>query len=66
MKTYLICVTLYIVALLCESSTPIWLQIMTSVSLVTLCLEAMFETYRSEKRMKELEKKIDELQKDKD
>lgn len=63
MKTYLICATLYFVALLTESSTPNWLKVLTAVCLGTLCAEAIFDQYRLEKRVKELEEKIDELKK---
>lgn len=66
MKIYLLCVTLYLIALLSESTTPTWLRVMTAVSLVVLCVGAMLDQYRSEKRMKELEEKIDDLQKDRD
>lgn len=63
MKTYLICMALYFVALLTESSTPNWLKVLTAVCLGTLCAEAIFDQYRLEKRVKELEEKIDELKK---
>lgn len=66
MKIYLPCVTLYLIAILSEFTTPTWLRVMTAVSLAVLCAEAAVEQYRSEKRMKELEEKIDDLQKDRD
>lgn len=66
MKIYLLCATLYLIAFLSESTTPTWLRVMTAVSLVVLCAGAMLDQYRSEKRIKELEEKIDELQKDRD
>ncbi len=66
MKLYLICMTIFLFTLLIESSTPTWLRIITAISLVILCGEALVDQYMSEKRMKKLEKKIDELQKDRD
>lgn len=66
MKLYLICVTTYLFALLSESSTPTWLRVITTISLAILCSGAVADQYLSEKRMKKLEKKIDELQKDRD
>lgn len=66
MKVYLVCVALYLIALLSESSTPIWLRILTGISLATLAVETIIEMYRSEKRIKNLEKKIDKLQKDRE
>lgn len=62
MKLYLICVTTYLFTLLIESSTPTWLRVITGISLVILCGGAVADQYLSEKRMKKLEKKIDELQ----
>lgn len=66
MKVYVFCITLYLISLMSESSTPNWLKVLTSISLAILCVETIIDMYRSEKRMKELEKKIDKLQKDKD
>lgn len=66
MKTYLICATLFFVALLTESSTPTWLRVLTAISLVTVCAEAVFDQYRLEKRIKTLEEKINEVPKDND
>ena len=66
MKTYLICATLYFVALMTESSTPTWLKVLTAVCLVTLCAEAVFDQIRLEKRIKTLEEKIKETPEDKD
>lgn len=66
MKTYLICATLYFVALMTESSTPTWLKVLTAVCLGTLCAEAVFDQIRLEKRIKTLEEKINEAPKDKD
>ena len=66
MKLYLICITTYLFALVFESSTPTWLRVITTISLAILCGGAVAEQYLSEKRMKELEKKINELQKDRD
>lgn len=66
MKTYLICATLYFVALLTESSTPTWLKVLTAVCLGTLCAEAVFDQIRLEKRIKTLEEKINGMPKDKD
>lgn len=66
MKLYLICVTTYLFTLLIESSTPTWLRVITGVSLAILCGGAVADQYLSEKRMKKLEKKINELQKDRD
>lgn len=66
MKLYLICVTTYLFTLLNESSTPTWLRVITGISLGILCGGAVADQYMSEKRMKKLEKKIDELQKDRD
>lgn len=62
MKLYLICVTTYLFTLLIESSTPTWLRVITGISLGILCGSAVADQYLSEKRMKKLEKKIDELQ----
>lgn len=62
MKLYLICVTTYLFTLLIESSTPTWLRVITMISLAILCGGAVADQYLSEKRMKNLEKKIDELQ----
>lgn len=66
MKLYLICITTYLFALVIESSTPTWLRIITTISLAILCGGAVADQYLSEKRMKELEQKINELQKDRD
>lgn len=66
MKTYLICATMYFVALMTESSTPTWLRVLTAVCLVTLCAEAVFDQIRLEKRIKALEEKTKETPKDKD
>ena len=66
MKIYLLCATLYLIALLSESTAPTWLRVITTISLAILCGGAVAEQYLSEKRMKELEKKINELQKDRD
>ena len=66
MKLYLICVTTYLFTLLIESSTPTWLRIITAISLAILCGGAVVDQYLSEKRIRNLEKKINELQKDKD
>lgn len=66
MKLYLICVTTYLFTLLIESSTPTWLRVITGISLGILCGGAVADQYMSEKRMRNLEKKIDELQKDRD
>lgn len=66
MKLYLICVTTYLFTLLIESSTPTWLRVITGISLAILCGGAVADQYLSEKRMRNLEKKINELQKDKD
>lgn len=66
MKLYLICVTTYLFTLLIESSMPTWLRIITAISLTILCGGAVADQYLSEKRMRNLEKKINELQKDKD
>lgn len=66
MKLYLICVTTYLFTLLIESSTPTWLRVITGISLGILCGSAVADQYMSEKRMRNLEKKINELQKDRD
>lgn len=66
MKTYLICMVLYLVALMTESSMPTWLQVLTAVCLGTLCAEAVFEQIRLEKRIKTLEEKINGMPKDND
>ena len=66
MKLYLICVTTYLFTLLVESSTPTWLRVITAISLAILCGGAVADQYLSEKRMRNLEKKINELQKDRD
>lgn len=66
MKLYLICVTTYLFTLLAESSTPTWLRVITTISLAILCGGAVADQYLSEKRMRNLEKKINELQKDRD
>lgn len=66
MKIYLLCATLYLITLLIESTIPTWLRVMITVSLTVLCAGAMFDQYCSEKRLKELEEKIDDLQKDRD
>lgn len=66
MKTYLICATLYFVALLTESSTPNWLRVLSAVCLGTLCVEAVFDQYRLEKRIKTLEEKLNDVPKDND
>lgn len=66
MKLYLICVTTYLFTMLIESSIPTWLRVITMISLAILCGSAVADQYMSEKRMKNLEKKINELQKDKD
>lgn len=66
MKNYLICATLYFMALMAESSTPSWLRVLTTVCLAILGAEAIFDQYRVEKRIKTLEEKIDELKKDND
>lgn len=66
MKTYLICATLYFVALLIESSTPNWLRVLSAVCLGTLCAEAVFDQYRLEKRIKTLEEKLNDVPKDND
>lgn len=66
MKTYLICATLYFVALLTESSTPNWLKVLTAVCLGTLCAEAVFDQIRLEKRIKTLEEKLNDVPKDND
>ena len=66
MKLYLICVTAYLFALLIDSSTPTWLRVITAISFAILCGGAVAEQYLSEKRMKKLEKKINELQKNRD
>ena len=66
MKTYLICATMYFVALLTESSTPNWLKVLTAICLGTLCAEAIFDQIRLEKRIKTLEEKLNDVQKDND
>lgn len=66
MKTYLICATMYFVALLTESSTPNWLKVLTAVCLGTLCAEAIFDQIRLEKRIKTLEEKLNDVPKDND
>lgn len=66
MKTYLICATMYFVALLTESSTPNWLKVLTAVCLATLCAEAIFDQIRIEKRIKTLEEKLNDVPKDND
>lgn len=66
MKLYLICVTTYLFTMLIESLTPTWLRIITAISLAILCSGAVADQYMSEKRMRNLEKKINELQKDRD
>ena len=66
MKTYLICATMYFVALLTESSTPNWLRVLSAVCLGTLCAEAVFDQYRLEKRIKTLEEKLNDVPKDND
>lgn len=66
MKTYLICVTMYFIALMTESSTPTWMRILSAVCLVTLCVEAVFDQYRVEKRIKTLEEKLNDVPKDED
>lgn len=66
MKNYLICATLYFMAMMAESSTPNWLRALSTVCLAILCAEAVFDQYRVEKRVKDLEEKIDELKKDTD
>ena len=66
MKLYLICIPIYLFTMLIESSTPTWLRIITGVSLAILCGGAVTDQYLSEKRMRNLEKKINELQKDRD
>ena len=66
MKTYLICATMYFVALLTESSTPNWLKVLTAVCLATLCAEAIFDQIRLEKRIKTLEEKLNDVPKDND
>lgn len=66
MKLYLICITTYLFALVIESSTPTWLRVITTISLAILCGGAVADQCMSEKRMRNLEKKIDELQKDRD
>lgn len=66
MKLYLICITTYLFALVIESSTSTWLRVITGISLGILCGGAVVDQYLSEKRMRNLEKKIDELQKDRD
>lgn len=66
MKTYLICASLYFIALITESSTLTWLRVLTAVCLGTLCAEAVFDQYRLEKRIKTLEEKLNDVPKDKD
>lgn len=66
MKTYLICATLYFIALMTESSTPTWLKVLTAVCLGTLCAEAIFDQWRIEKRIKTLEEKLNDVPKDND
>lgn len=66
MKNYLICATLYFMTMMAESSTLNWLRVLSTVCLAILCVEAVFDQYRLEKRIKTLEEKIDELKKDND
>lgn len=66
MKFYLICATLYFMALMSESSTPNWLRVLTAVCLGTLCVEAVFDQIRLEKRIKTLEEKLNDVPKDND
>lgn len=66
MKTYLICATMYFVALLTESSTPNWLKVLTAVCLATTCVEAILDQWRVEKRIKTLEEKLNDVPKDND
>lgn len=66
MKLYLICVTVYLFTQLIESSTPTWLRVITIISLAILCGGAVVDQYLSEQRMRNLEKKINELQKNRD
>ena len=66
MKLYLICITTYLFTRLIESSTPIWLRVISAISLAILYGGAVTDQYLSEQRMRNLEKKINELQKDRD
>jgi hypothetical protein len=66
MKNYLICATLYFVALQTESSTPTWLRVLSTVCFGILCAEAVFDQYRLEKRIKTLEEKLNDVPKDND
>lgn len=66
MKLYLICIPIYLFTMLIKSSIPTWLRVIIGISLGILCGGAVADQYMSEKRIRNLEKKIDELQKDRD